>query len=245
MCRDNNQVVTKPEYKGLEDEFTLTYGLEEYERAEDLYCATGYDHPKEIVITSNGGFESRRWGLIPSWCKDWSKAVKLMNGTINAIGENLQETASYRGAVKHGQFCVIPVTGFFEFHHLGKEIYPFYIFPKGERLFMFGGLYDDWTNSETGETFRTFTVVTTAANKRMEWIHNTKKRMPLILSTSDAHLWLDREVSFADKKKLIAPYPEELMTDYSVGRYTRWSKERRESPEVLKRVDYPELELAA
>lgn len=52
------------------------------------------------------------------------------------------------------------------------------------------GIYQPWTDKETGETINTFAIVTTKANDLMEQVHNVKKRMPLILTEDLAHEWL-------------------------------------------------------
>jgi putative SOS response-associated peptidase YedK len=52
------------------------------------------------------------------------------------------------------------------------------------------GIYQPWTDKNTGETIDSFAIVTTAANDLMSKVHNKKKRMPTILSESLAHEWL-------------------------------------------------------
>jgi putative SOS response-associated peptidase YedK len=56
--------------------------------------------------------------------------------------------------------------------------------------FAFAGLWSEWHNKVTGETKRTFTILTTEANELMSKIHNTKKRMPIILSKNNEPKWL-------------------------------------------------------
>src|SRR5688500_16977505 len=80
------------------------------------------------------------------------------------------------------------------------------------------GIYESWKNPETGTPMETFSIVTTEANPRMEFIHNSKKRVPLILNENDSKLWLNQELPFAEKKKLIMPYPEVLISDHTIGK---------------------------
>ena len=42
----------------------------------------------------------------------------------------------------------------------------------------------------TGEIKRSYAMVTTAANELMSVVHNTKKRMPVILRATDEAAWL-------------------------------------------------------
>ena len=52
------------------------------------------------------------------------------------------------------------------------------------------GLWQPWTDKATGEYVETFAIVTTQANALMQQIHNSKKRMPTILTDDLAWEWL-------------------------------------------------------
>ncbi len=52
------------------------------------------------------------------------------------------------------------------------------------------GVWQPWTDQETGEYVETFAIVTTVANKLMEQVHNSKKRMLTILNEDLAYEWL-------------------------------------------------------
>jgi putative SOS response-associated peptidase YedK len=60
------------------------------------------------------------------------------------------------------------------------------------------GLYDSWINPNSKEILRTFTIITCEANALMAEIHNTKKRMPLILNAYDEENWLNGEDEIVD-----------------------------------------------
>ena len=45
----------------------------------------------------------------------------------------------------------------------------------------------------------------------MEYIHNTKKRMPLILSREEERRWLDPELTKAEIKELMQPLDDGQM----------------------------------
>ena len=104
------------------------------------------------------------------------------------------------------------------------------------------GLYESWKDRETGQAHNTFTICTTAANERMEWIHNSKKRMPSILSLHHANLWLDKNISFEQKKSLLAPYESSNMLDHPVSRLITSKKENPNVEAVTRPFSYPELE---
>jgi len=46
-------------------------------------------------------------------------------------------------------------------------------------------------NKETGEIVKSYTIVTTEANELMSEIHNSKKRMPVILSRENENEWIN------------------------------------------------------
>ena len=52
------------------------------------------------------------------------------------------------------------------------------------------GIWNPWIDAETGETVDTCSIVTTEANLVMEQIHNSKKRMPTMLTDDLAWEWI-------------------------------------------------------
>lgn len=57
-------------------------------------------------------------------------------------------------------------------------------------LFTFAGFYDTWIDSN-GNSYNSYTIITTEAQGLMREVHNSKLRMPLILSREDETNWLD------------------------------------------------------
>lgn len=76
----------------------------------------------------------------------------------------------------------------------------------------------------------------------MEKIHNLKKRMPLIIPREQESKWIDTKLSKEDIQSLIKPYAEDEMFAYTISNIANSTKQRRNVPEILDRVDYPELE---
>ena len=66
----------------------------------------------------------------------------------------------------------------------------YFIYLKDEEIFSMAGVYDIWKNPVSGEILHTFSIITTEANKLTAEIHNSKKRMPVILDRNSEHLWL-------------------------------------------------------
>ena len=83
--------------------------------------------------------------------------------TFNARAESISSKPSFSGSFKSKR-CLIPVKGFFEWQHAGNEKIPWYIYHADEEIFSFAGLFDQWVETSTGETFNTFSIITTDAN---------------------------------------------------------------------------------
>jgi putative SOS response-associated peptidase YedK len=136
----------------------------------------------------------------------------------------------------------VPSTGFFEWRHYKptgakKDIaYPYYISLTTQPLFYMAGIYQPWTDKETGETMDTFSIVTTKANGLMEQIHNKKKRMPTILNEAQANEWLQPNLSEAKIMELASSiYDASYMSAYTID------KSFRTSSDPLEQFEYPEL----
>ncbi|GIX40483.1 MAG: DUF159 family protein [Leptospiraceae bacterium] len=130
-----------------------------------------------------------RWGLIPTW----SKNEEIKKFTLNARWESLKQKPSFKSSIKN--HCLIIVDGFYEWKWLDpkgkrKQKYFITVDKPFKKPFAIAGLYNEWISPDTGEYIPTFTLITVKAKGIMEEIHNTKKRMPLILHESIEKEWL-------------------------------------------------------
>jgi putative SOS response-associated peptidase YedK len=169
---------------------------------------SGFEHPLLPVITSEEptAVQLMHWGLVPHWVKEEQQAAQLQNSTLNAKAETIFEKPSFRSIIN--KRCLILVNGFYEWQQQLKEKIPYFIKLKSDELFALGGLYDEWVNTNTGELYKSFSIVTVAANPLMETIHNTKKRMPLILPVQNESKWIESGVGENVIKSLLLQYPE-------------------------------------
>jgi len=208
------------------------------------YIVSAFSLPELPAITTEepGEFVPLHWGLIPYWVKDEKSAAEIRVKTMNARSETIDEKPSFRESFKKRR-CLIPVQGFFEWHELGGKKYPFYIHLKNEQPFALAGIYDKWVNKETGEIINSFSIVTTAANPLMEKIHNSKKRMPVILPAHSESKWLDINASVQASKDLCLPFDEIEMEAHPVAKIIPSKSDSEQSEVVLKPVHYPELGL--
>ncbi len=178
------------------------------------------------VVPNDGEKKAQmfRWGLIPSWAKD----PKIGYRMINARSETLAEKPSFRNAYRK-QRCLVPASGFYEWKKEGKAKAPFYIRMKSTKPFAFAGLWERWQNPAR-ETIFSFAIITTAANKLLDPIH---QRMPAILQPKDYEFWLDsNNQADVELKKLLLPFPSDEMEAYRVSSLVNSPK--NDSPDCLK-----------
>ncbi|MBN1679470.1 MAG: SOS response-associated peptidase [Anaerolineae bacterium] len=169
-----------------------------------------------------------RWGLIPHWSKDATIGSRL----INARGETVAEKPSFRAALRYRR-CLIIADGFYEWQTLpdgSKQ--PMYITLRDRGLFGMAGLWERWTDPNTGEIVPTCTIITTTPNDFMAPIHN---RMPVILPSELYAAWLDpTQTVTANVLPLLQPYPAGQMTGYPVSR--RVNRPTNDDPSLIERA---------
>jgi putative SOS response-associated peptidase YedK len=136
---------------------------------------------------------------------------------------------------------LIPADGFFEWMDVNKKKYPHYIFMKNQELFCFGGIYANWTDRFTGELIQSFSILTTDANPMMEKIHNSKKRMPVIIPSNDYEHWLDNNLMPKDIQQFFKPFPESEMAYHTISKLITSRVDNSNVPEVVEPCNYPEL----
>lgn len=166
----------------------------------------GFDFPQTPVILDidSKSIKQCKWGLIPNWVKDEG----IRKYTLNAKVETILEKPSFKEAVN--QRCLVIVNGFYEWQWLdlkGKQKQQYEIGLENDALFAFAGIYDKWFNVKTEEIITSFSILTTEANEFMAQIHNSKKRMPVIISKEKENDWLNHkpvEYFLKDKINLIA-----------------------------------------
>lgn len=90
------------------------------------------------------------------------------------------------------------VKGFYEWNWLdtkGRQKNKHYLNLPETGIISLGGIYSRWNDPFTGEGLTTFSIVTTQANELMTEIHNTKHRMPVVLTKAMEKEWLtDRDI---------------------------------------------------
>jgi putative SOS response-associated peptidase YedK len=207
---------------------------------------SGFNYSNWPIIKGSAGdfaIDNAHWELIAPWVKTIKEAEagREKFNTLNATSERLLESKLFKPAALQYR-CLVPSTGFFEWRHYKpitakKEIaYPYFISLKDLPLFYMAGIFQPWTDKETGETIDTFSIVTTKANNLMEQIHNKKKRMPTILNEAQAGEWLQPNLSESKIMELASSaYDASSMSAYTID------KSFRTSSNPLDQFEYAEL----
>lgn len=228
MCGRSS--LTKTE-KEIEARFNATFYSEELERYNPLpnyNVAPSQLHPI-ITLQDQNHLRFLHWGLVPAWSKKTSKLGSL----INARKETLQQKSVF-SALLNRKRCLIPLDGFYEWKTQGKEKQAFRIVAKDQDIFSVAGLWDTWVDSDTGQKYDSFTLITLSANALMSPIHD---RMPAILDKNIEHMWISDDVSVQEALALLHPYPSELMDAYEVS--SKVNQVKNNDPTLIERIETP------
>lgn len=203
---------------------------------EQKYRINAFSHPNCPIVTANESLEVAQWGLIPSWTKTVEDAMKIRNMTLNARSETVFEKPTFRTSILTKR-CLVPATGYFEFHHQEKTTTPYYIFLKDEEILSLAGIYELWHNPSTKEMMQTFTLLTVPANELCKQIHNGGKnpfRMPLIIDKEYEKLWLDTSLKNTDIQQFFQPFNSDRMDAYPISK--DFLRKRADDASIIERA---------
>ena len=190
-----------------------------------------FEYKKCLIITDSKQIQVMEWGLTPDWLRvksekredlkaAYMQAIEWRQKTINARSETLFEKKTFSGPVANRR-CVIPSTGYFEYHHnADKTKTPYFLYMKNEEIFSIAGIWTKWINPISKRETHTFSLITTTANPLVAKIHNggsNSQRMPLILSHEDEEKWLCPSLNEKEIKELLKTPSDENMDAYPVS----------------------------
>lgn len=234
MCFSVNVNLVKEE---LEKRFDAT--LIDHDKYRPSYYYHAFALPELPVICSEDRSKIQlfKWGLIPSTTRDINEAADIRLKTFNARAESIETKQSFSTSFGSKR-CLIPVKGFYEWQHVGKQKIPWYIYHSENEIITLAGLYDQWIESNTGETFKTFSIITTDANELLAKIHNSARRMPVILDRQSEKIWLDLSADPASLKNVLGPSDSGLLNAHTVGPLINDKYADRNTVEVIKPYEY-------
>jgi putative SOS response-associated peptidase YedK len=222
-------VSLKSDQKKTEKRFNAKFT--EPKNIKPIFYSNAFNHPDHPVILNEDpkNIQMASWGLIPAWAKD----EDIQDHTCNARAETIYSKPSFKYAAKF-RHCLVLIDGFYEWREFKGKKYPYYIYKKDKEPFALAGLWEPWTNPDTGEIKKTFTIITCETNELLAKIHNTKKRMPVILTNQNENKWLEGDVK-------LSPYKSADLVAHTVSKLITARGIDRNVPEVIKPFTYKEL----
>lgn len=156
-----------------------------------------------------------RWGLIP-W---FAKTARLTYSTHNARFEEIAAKASFKESWRRGKRCLIPARSFDEpCWETGRNVW--WRFRRADgALWALAGLWNEWTDPESGEVIASYTMLTTNADAHPLFSRMHKpdpklppgsqdKRCPVAIEAADVEIWLGGSIDQA--ARLVHMPPPEL-----------------------------------
>lgn len=207
----------------------------------DHFLVNGFEHPAMPIITDANPNEISffRWGFVPNTVKTETEAASILKqyNTLNAHGSRVFESKLYGDAIRNRR-CLVLCSGFFEWRKFkGKKI-PYYISLTDDSLFVFAGIWSSWVD-EKGTVNGTFSVITVEANEMLAQIHNTKKRMPLILNPEQAHKWIDPILKETELRSMLVPIEDKYIKAHTVKQFLNKLPSELQNSDIIAYYNYP------
>jgi len=227
----------------IKEELESRYGssLLDPDKYNPSYYYHAFAFPDLPVVFTNKDWEREmslfKWGLIPGWVKDAEEAAKIRKMTHNARCETIAEKPSFSDSFVHRR-CLVPVSGFFEWQHIGKEKRPWYIHKPDEKIISLAGIFDRWTDENEGRDIYSFSIITTRANRKMSEIHNSKRRMPVIIPAENEEGWLSGNPD--ELEVLFEPLADNKLAYHTVNPILGKKDINKNRPEIIAPFAYPE-----
>jgi len=229
MCFTVNVNLIKEE---LENRYGATLIDPDKYRPSYYYHAFGLPDIPAICSDSPSRIKLLKWGLIPSRTKSIADANVIRFKTFNARAESIEQKSSFSSSFKSKR-CIIPVKGFYEWQHAGKEKIPWYIYRADNEILSIAGIFDEWVENTTGEIFSTFSIITTDANDLMAEIHNSARRMPAILDKSSESGWINLSTTADDALSMLKPCSIDILKAHTISPLVNDRTANRNTPEVI------------
>lgn len=212
---------------------------------QEHYVAIGKAKPTLSVLTkdkNNLQFKNMQWTLPLSYTDKSGKTItrELQNSTCERVFLQHKD-------IVFKQRCIVPIDGYFEYHHFNKNTYPYYIYPADDGIFYAGGIWNITVDQFTGEIKETFSIITTNPNPFVGRIHNNPDapngpRMLVLIQREKALEYLEDTKDIKKLSSFFVPMNENHMKAHTVLRFQKKEfLEYQNTPKVLEYCEYPEL----
>lgn len=171
-----------------------------------------------VAVSYNGSniLTPMRWGFIPHWYKTPNDGPLL----INARGETVTEKPAFQDAIAKRR-CIIPASGFYEWHRTEGAKVPWYFHPAEDELMGFAGIWQAWT-APNGARQISCAMVTVAAGAQMAEVHH---REPVVIEKPRQLDWLNGDLN------LIAQAPDGFYAKHRVSQDV--NKNTAQGPQLI------------
>lgn len=219
----------------LEDRFNARF--DDVDIYQPYYHLNGFEYGIVYMIKQDEThiIEPAIWGMLPEQIDDAKEFRKKFN-TLNARSETAMNSTMFSESLRERR-CLILADGFFESKHVNGSTYPYYIKYKNHGSFAFAGIFNEHDSGEFS-----CSILTAKANPFMAEIHNTKKRMPLILDKTYENLWLKEVLQDDEIQEVISKsFTKEEFEAYTVSKDVTNSRVKSNKIDILTKVSYPAL----
>lgn len=187
-------------YLDADAEFLLNYFKIKY-RPSDVEISP-IVYPSQTTPIIIGSADEKRIGPM-YWGFSIPNANKLV---INARSETVLSRPMFKRAFQNKR-CLIPASGFFEWHDNGSKRKEMYSIGLDEAPIMtMAGIYRKEMDAE-GRVKWVFSVITCDASDEMKRIHD---RMPVLINPENHQLWLDSKTELSVVSKLLVTQSPKL-----------------------------------
>ena len=168
--------------------------------------------PTRPVPALIAGPDAPRWAVLDWWLTPrWAKERTNKYATFNARAENVADKPAFRASFRDRR-CLVVATSFFEWQRRGGEKQPYAVGLVDRSPLTFAGVWDRWTDRDTGEVVESCAVVTTEPNALMADIHD---RMPVVVGPDEREIWLGGSPD--DARHVMRPYDPDAMRAWPVN----------------------------
>jgi putative SOS response-associated peptidase YedK len=137
--------------------------------------------------------------------------------------------------------CLLLSSCFYEWRWYRGVAYPYFVRVKDKDLFYLAGIWQPWTDKETGEKMTTFALVTTKANALIAKVHNKKERMPVVLTEDLQQEWMQKDLEEKRIQQIATfQYPAEEIEAWTIRKDFR---ERTDPQQYFHYKKLPEIRL--
>jgi putative SOS response-associated peptidase YedK len=172
------------------------------------YMAPVIRLPRADAVHGDRACALGMFGMVPHWAD-----IKLARQTYNARTETVATKPSFRNAWKRRQFCVIPLSSFYEPSYESGKVERFEIADVESAPLGIAGIWDIKQDGLNGLPLLSFTMLTINADGHplMQRFHkpDDEKRMLVILDPLQYDDWLHCPVEEAES--FFVRYPAEKL----------------------------------